>query len=141
MEDHDDSTPSESAEEPTLDEPLPQPSADVREGSPDSSQATDEIQVPVVMSTRAYQQEMLEESLKRNIIVAVRWKQCPPPGQLQFADSHLVDGHRNWQDSSVSACVSPLIPAVELTDQHSAVLRMQTELERNHKVCPAPSCY
>lgn len=78
MEDYDDSTTSESAEEPTLDEPIPQLSAGTREGSLDSSQATDKIQAPQVMSARAYQQEMLEESLQRNIIIAVRWETVSP---------------------------------------------------------------
>jgi len=88
MEDYDDSTTSESAEEPTLDEPIPKPSAETREGSPDSSQATDEIQAPQVMSTRAYQQEMLEESLQRNIIIAVCWKQCPPTNNSSLLTSY-----------------------------------------------------
>lgn len=73
MADYDDTTPSEeSAEEPTLDESLPRPVEENINGtSPVSPETTDEIEAHEVMTTRAYQQEMLDESLKRNIIVAV----------------------------------------------------------------------
>lgn len=77
-----DSTPSESGEEPIPDDgyhpgllapPVEeqQLSAASPEGPSDRSLSPDETQHPAAMSTRAYQQEMLEESLKRNIIIAV----------------------------------------------------------------------
>jgi hypothetical protein len=41
--------------------------------SPRSSTPDQEVPTPVAMTARAYQLEMLEESLKGNIIVAVGW--------------------------------------------------------------------
>jgi hypothetical protein len=41
--------------------------------SPRSSTPEEESPTPVTMTARAYQLEMLEESLKQNIIVAVRF--------------------------------------------------------------------
>ena len=97
-----DSSPSDSAEEPLplepghlvepggLEEPHALPSSSPggpptplsstpdREGSSDHSEPPGAMSsTPISMATRAYQQEMLEESLKRNIILTVRTKASP----------------------------------------------------------------
>lgn len=82
---------------------------DMATGTPtdaDSRNSTpvEEPQRPIVMTARAYQIEMLEESLKQNIIVAVRWALSLPRQESQtFANLTLTDGHWKWQDSSVSS--------------------------------------
>lgn len=65
-----------------------------RDTSPDQEPPT-----AVTMTARAYQLEMLEESLKQNIIVAVCW-----PSVLHSAHSadSLPDGHRERKDAGVS---------------------------------------
>lgn len=50
---------------------------------------------PTIMSSRAYQKEMLDQSLKRNIIVAV----CHRNTRRLVADKS--DGYRKWKDSGV----------------------------------------
>lgn len=80
MADYDASTPSESSDESTPGEPITELSGAPAEEyisaakieDSESSQSPEETQDSATMSTRAYQQEMLEESLKRNIIIAVR---------------------------------------------------------------------
>lgn len=63
------------------------------------------------MSPRAYQLEMLDQSLKQNAIVVVslpeRFNPSPPPILTVCCQ---LDGHGKWQDSSVSrSYVSPLL--------------------------------
>lgn len=73
---------------------------DEAKDSPRSSTPEQEPPALVIMTARAYQLEMLEESLKQNTIVAV----CSVPNTTAtwHADLGRADGHRERQDAGVS---------------------------------------
>ena len=54
---------------------------------------------PILQSTRSYQTEMFEESLKRNIIVAVS---TVGTNEAPFQTNQQADGHRVGQNTHVS---------------------------------------
>lgn len=68
------------------------------------SESGDDSHSAKIMSSRAYQLEMLNQSLKHNVIVAVCHQEqlslvstCPSSLTRSF-----IDGHRKWQNPSVS---------------------------------------
>lgn len=71
--------------------------ASVQEISPTNS--IDPLEAQVVIHARAYQVEMFEESLKQNIIVAVR--QVCLLTAISLADPYLIDGYRKRQNPGV----------------------------------------
>ena len=94
-----------------------------------------EIQGDITVESRGYQLEMLEESLKRNVIVTV----CLPCSTLLcLIDNSEPDGHRQRQNTYVShyATISfsnlfPLVGSLETNYLlvNRAVLRIKKELE------------
>lgn len=60
-----------------------------------------------VIHARAYQVEMFEESLRRNIIVAVRRNSTVARRQTH-TDEFVADGYGHWEDTGVS-CFSSFV--------------------------------
>jgi hypothetical protein len=74
-------------------------SPSISDDSPRSTTPEQESPTVVTMTARAYQLEMLEESLKRNIIVAVCF--VIDVLAMDFLIFYQTDGYRKWQDSGV----------------------------------------
>ena len=69
--------------------------------SPISAQALQDG-APVVKA-RPYQKEMLDESLKKNIIVAVGLSRCSRIQKSSKLANPCVDGYWEWKDTRVSS--------------------------------------
>jgi hypothetical protein len=65
-----------------------------------------------LLNARAYQHEMLAESLKRNIIVAVRLLHQKFSAEQKLSIP-VADGHWKWQDPGVRATTTVRVPKSE----------------------------
>ncbi len=86
------------------------------------------------IASRAYQLEMLQQSLQQNVIVAVR-AEIHTTLMLKTDCKTTADGHRQWKNTNVSfSQATPL--RRRLLTVLSAVLRIRAELEKpqNDKV-------
>ena len=77
-------------------------SSDMRQNEAAQKAGLDSLEdAPDMMRPRGYQREMLEASIKQNIIVAVSYMHLFAVYIKSLLISQL-DGHRQWKDSNVS---------------------------------------
>ena len=86
-----------------------------------------------ILQSRAYQLEMLEDSMRRNIIVVV-WHSISVP---LFWRWRQADGYRQWKDSSVLFSNAYFSRETLILDFCRAILRIEAELDR----CPPEKAY
>jgi hypothetical protein len=102
----------------------------------DSKDSSPDLEPPaiVTMTARAYQLEMLEESLQQNIIVAVCFPWRPT------SDIPLTYSFRWTLAVERLRCKSGgrLVSQSHANNSFRAILRIQAELEKNDKVSTGP---
>ena len=139
---------SRACEEPAAQDGVPSPVPDIRESISAAAAALDAFRTdrqptsssPVcdnepaeaasasTMTPRAYQLEMLQQSLKQNAIVVVS---TPVYTQHDQLTNTFADGHRKWKDTSVSTCYLTTFLKRITANSASAILRIKAELERS----------